>query len=207
MQLPAFSRQKFSEYGIQAIAALPVYVNDEVAMYVNFMETSKERVWELADIQFLGDVAKIIQSILAKRIAKDSLAGSYAFLSKILENVGSGILVTDKNTDEILFLNKIISENFAKELENGTLCEAFFKGKKNNYHSKYAEYYEENTKRWYDLYYTELTWVDGREAILCSSFDVTDKRSYQKKMEQQANNDFLTGLYNRMRCERDLQNI
>lgn len=205
MQLPAFSRQKFSEYGIQAIAALPVYVNDEVAMYVNFMETSKERVWELADIQFLGDVAKIIQSILAKRIAKDSLAGSYASLSKILENVGSGILVTDKNTDEILFLNKIISENFAKELENGTLCEVLLKGKKNNYHSKYAECYEENTKRWYDLYYTELTWVNGREAILCTGFDVTDKRNYQKKMEQQANNDFLTGLYNRMRCEHDLK--
>lgn len=205
MQLPVFSRQKFSEYGIQAIAALPVYVDDEVVMYVNFMETSKERVWELADIQFLGDVAKIIQSILAKRIAKDSLASSYASLSKILENVGSGILVTDKNTNEILFLNKIISENFGKELENGTLCEVFFKGRRNNSHSKYAEYYEENTKRWYDLYYTELTWVDGREAILCSSFDVTDKRNYQKKMEQQANNDFLTGLYNRMRCERDLQ--
>ena len=30
MQLPVFSRQKFSEYGILAIAALPIYVNDEV---------------------------------------------------------------------------------------------------------------------------------------------------------------------------------
>lgn len=205
MQLPAFSRQKFSEYGIRAIAALPIYVNEEVEMYVNFMETSKERVWELSDIQFLGDVAKIIQSILAKRIAKTSLAGSYTALAKILENVGSGILVTDKHTDEVLFINKIISQNFPQELAKGNLSQVLRKGKKINYNSNYLEYFAEKTKRWYDLYYTELSWVDGREAVLCSCYDVTDKRNYQKKIEQQANNDFLTGLYNRMRCERDLK--
>lgn len=204
-QLPAFSRQKFSEYGILAIAALPIYVNDEIAMYVNFMETSKERLWELADIQFLGDVAKIIQSILAKKIAKDSLASSYAALAKILENVGSGILVTDKYTDEVLFNNKIISQNFSRELEEGNLSKVLRRGKRINYNSKYLEYFAEETKRWYDLYYTELSWVDGREAVLCACYDVTDKRNYQKKIEQQANNDFLTGLYNRMRCERDLK--
>lgn len=205
MQLPNFSRQKFSEYGIRAIAALPIYVNDEVAMYVNFIETSKDRVWELTDIQFLGDVAKIVQSILAKRIAKNSLASSYASLSKILENVGSGILVTDKYTDEVLFINKIVSKNFSEELAQGNLCEVLRKGKRINYNSRYMEYFAKNTKRWFDLYYTELTWVDGREAILCSIYDVTEKRNYQKQIEQQANNDFLTGLYNRMRCERDLQ--
>lgn len=205
MQLPTFSRQKFSEYGILAIAALPIHVNDEIVMYINFMETSKERVWELADIQFLGDVAKIIQSILAKKTAKDSLASSYASLANILENVGSGILVTDERTDEVLFSNKIIRRNFSKELEEGYLSQVLRKGKKINNNSKYLEYYAEETKRWYDLYYTELSWVDGREAVLCACYDVTEKRNYQKKIEQQANNDFLTGLYNRMRCERDLK--
>jgi len=34
---------------------------------------------------------------------------------------------------------------------------------------------------------------------------VTDKKLYQQKIERQANNDFLTGLYNRMRCEQDLE--
>lgn len=205
MQLPAFSRQKFDEYGIQVIAALPIYVNDEAVMYVNFMEYDKERVWELAEIQFLGDVTKIIQSILAKRIAKNSLAGSYASLSKILDNVGSGILVTDKETDEVLFTNKIVTKIFPEELSQGTLCEKLRSGKQTKYNSRYMEYYAENLKRWYDLHYTELIWVDGREAVLCALYDVTDKKNYQKKIEQQANNDFLTGLYNRMRCEKDLK--
>ncbi len=205
MQLPAFSRQKFSEYGIQAIASLPIYVNDEIVIYANFMEISKKRVWELADIQFLGDVVKIIQSILTKRTTKESLVSSYVSLAKILENVGSGILVTDKCTDEVLFSNKIIRQNFSKELAEGNLSEVLRRGKKINNNSKYIEYYAEDTKRWYDLYYTELSWVDGREAVLCVCYDVTEKRNYQKKIEQQANNDFLTGLYNRMRCERDLK--
>ena len=40
--------------------------------------------------------------------------------------------------------------------------------------------------------------------MLCTIYDVTDKKIYQQKIERQANNDFLTGLYNRMRCEQDL---
>ena len=40
---------------------------------------------------------------------------------------------------------------------------------------------------------------------LCTVYDVTDKKLYQQKIEKQANNDFLTGLFNRMRCEQDLK--
>ena len=33
---------------------------------------------------------------------------------------------------------------------------------------------------------------------------ITEKKKNEKRIEFQANNDFLTGLYNRMRCEADL---
>ena len=46
--------------------------------------------------------------------------------------------------------------------------------------------------------------MDGREAVIYSLYDITDKKLYQRKIEQQAYTDFLTGLYNRMCCERDL---
>ncbi|MDE5678808.1 MAG: EAL domain-containing protein, partial [Lachnospiraceae bacterium] len=35
-------------------------------------------------------------------------------------------------------------------------------------------------------------------------YDITDKKACQEKIEQQAYTDFLTGLYNRICCERDL---
>ena len=46
--------------------------------------------------------------------------------------------------------------------------------------------------------------MDGRQVSLCAIYDSTEKKLYQKKIEQQAYTDFLTGLYNRMCCERDL---
>lgn len=39
---------------------------------------------------------------------------------------------------------------------------------------------------------------------LVTMYDITQKKRYQQRIENQANNDFLTGLYNRMRCEQDL---
>ena len=39
---------------------------------------------------------------------------------------------------------------------------------------------------------------------LVTLYDITQKKRYQQRIENQANNDFLTGLYNRMRCEQDL---
>ena len=46
--------------------------------------------------------------------------------------------------------------------------------------------------------------MDGREVSLYSLYDITERKTYQRKIEQQAYTDFLTGLYNRMCCERDL---
>ena len=46
--------------------------------------------------------------------------------------------------------------------------------------------------------------MDGRDVSLYVLYDITDKKNYQYKIEQQAYTDFLTGLYNRMCCERDL---
>ena len=39
---------------------------------------------------------------------------------------------------------------------------------------------------------------------MCAIYDITEKKLYQKRIEQQAYTDFLTGLYNRMCCEKDL---
>ena len=205
VMLPEFTRKRFEIYGIKALASLPIFINDEVVMYFNVIDENGERAWSVADINLLSDVSKVIQSILTKRIAKDSLASSYQSLETILDNVGCGILVTDKANDEILFTNHMVNLVFGEELEQGNLPRKLREGKKISYNSKLKEFYEEKSKHWYDLHYTELMWVDGREAVLCALYDVTDKRNYQKKIEQHANNDFLTGLYNRMRCERDLK--
>jgi len=187
----------------RAFIAMPLVANYKVAMYWCLNECRQERSWSLSDIHFVNDVTKVLQSILTKRIQKNSLAGSFTSLQAILDNVGSSIYVKDLNTNQLLFANKVLRQTFERELKEGTLEEVFdlseSLGKEGYFEVNYA-----GRNRWYDLLVNKITWVDGREVSLCALFDITDKKIYQRKIEQQAYTDFLTGLYNRMCCERDL---
>ena len=197
-------RANMESHHISALMTMPIFINGKIAMYTLFAEGRQERNWELDEAKFLGDVTKILQSILTRRIQKNSLASSYASLEAILDNVGSGIYVRDMETKEVLFANRIFRNTFDKEIREGTIDDILDGGKRSRASATYLELHHPTKDRWYDLHYTYIHWVDGRKVSLCAIFDITDKKLYQQKIEQQANYDFLTGLYNRMCCERDL---
>lgn len=197
-------RTWFDSIGVSALVALPVFINHAVAMYVFFVDNTVNKTWEMEEIKFFGDAARVLQSILTKRIQKNSLASSYKSLEAILDNVGSAIHVKDMETGEVLFANRIFKNTFEYEMRDGTVERLFESNQRYNANASYLEIHYREKSRWYDLHTTFIRWVDGRRVSLCSIFDVTDKKLYQQKIEQQANNDFLTGLYNRMSCERDL---
>ena len=198
--------EKFLEtHQISAAILYPIELNGRVLMYVCFYEFEKERVWDEDDITFINDVRRIIQSILAKRIAKNSLASSYSSLEAILENVGCGIYVADEQIKQVLYSNQKFREIYANSIQNERLEEVVFKNQELGIVNDQAEYYSEAEKRWLDVRKTVIDWVDGRQVSLGTIYDITDKKLYQEKIEVQANNDFLTGLYNRMRFEQDLE--
>ncbi|MBR3769051.1 MAG: bifunctional diguanylate cyclase/phosphodiesterase [Lachnospiraceae bacterium] len=197
-------RDMMYERGVKATAVFPIMLNGKVGMTVLFSEERKERSWSVEDIRFMNDAVKVLQSITTKRIQKHSLASSYASLEAILDNVGSGIYVVDSETGDILFVNRYVRNSFPKELEAGVLDIVFgVKRLPDKESGNYEVHYFERSS-WYDFYYTNLVWMDGRKVWLCSLYEVSDKKKYQQKIEQQAYTDFLTGLYNRMCCERDL---
>lgn len=192
----------FEAYGIRAACSLPVEVNGTVGMYLCCVENKKERVWDVEEIKFLNDVRQIIQSILTKKIAKNSLTSSYTSLEAILENVGCGIYVKDPKKNKILYKNHKFSELFHHDDEfEKMLANRDF----SNLQEKFTEVKSDVDNRWYDIHQTDISWVDGSTVMLCAAYDITSKKLYQQKVEKQANNDFLTGLYNRMRCEHDLE--
>ena len=198
-------QDEFDALGVSATVIYPILKQDNGTMtYLFLCERSKLHSWSIPEVKFIVDAVKILQSIFTKRIQKSSLASSYEALQSVLDHVGTAVYVKDVKTGKVLFTNNYLKYTFAKELKEGTL-EALIRqgvpvGKgKSTYEIQYSE-----KERWYDLIKTEIVWVDGRDAILYSLYDITDKKIYQKKIEQQANTDFLTGLYNRMCCERDL---
>jgi len=192
------------EAQLKAVVNMPLFISGTPAMYVLFREEVSERVWRLEDIRFMNDVTKILQSMLTKRIQKNSLASSYASLQAILDHVGSAIHVKEPGTGKVLFQNKVLKSTFDMEIKTNTLDELLENARPLLVKEGYYEVNHMASRKWYDLRKTSINWVDGSQVTLNALYDITDKKIYQRKIEQQAYTDFLTGLYNRMCCERDL---
>ncbi len=195
----------FIRYHLTAGVFQPIEINGKNDMYLCFYEFEKERTWNMEDIKFINDVKRVIQGILERRIAKNSLAGSYASLEAILENVGCAIYAVDFDNEEVLYMNQSFRQMIAKDMDKNGLKEYFFSGEKPERAFPSTEIHLPKHNIWLDMNQVELTWVDGRKVSLGTIYDITDKKLYQQKIEKQISNDNLTGLYNRMRCEQDLE--
>lgn len=200
--LSADEREELEKVGIKSIIVLPIVLSGEISMYAGFSEKEKDRIWQLEEIRFLNDAVKILQNILTRRIQKDSLVSSYASLETILDNVGCAVYVQDMSTGKTLFANSNMNHTFEMELQDGSIQELLEKEIKTE--SGILELHLDEKESWFELYHTRMKWVDGSQVLLCALYDITEKKLYQKRIEQQAHTDFLTGLYNRLCCERDL---
>ena len=190
--------------GIKALAAFPIVLKERIRMYACFVMKRVSRNWDVEEVKFLNDSVKVLQSILMKRIQKKSLEGSYAALEEVLNNVGSSIYVRDRETGRILFVNRNLKIFFREEMEQNALEAVFESRIPADSQQGNVEVFAESKGNWYEVFYKNIKWVDGRDVFMCSIYDVTEKKMYQKKIERQAYTDFLTGLFNRLCCERDL---
>ncbi len=196
--------QDFLAADVKAAIIFPLMKNGNSGMCITFCQKEQNRIWKVEEIKFIADAIKIMQNILTKRIQKNSLTSSYSLLETVLDNLGNCIYVRDISNGKILFANRMLKNIFAKELKEDSFLDLVNRALPKDKNQGYCELHHVERERWYDLLFTEIAWVDGRQVRLYSLYDITDKKIYQRKIEQQAYTDFLTGLYNRMCCERDL---
>ena len=203
---------------------IPIKINGIKAMYV-VISGIKDKTMEEID-GFIHSIVSVIQSTAQMRVTNHSLLSSYEVLKDILNNIGSGIIVCDRNSAAILFSNKVAAES--KEIQNAIKeCmqelmsseeyksyldrkKAYDEDDGTDYVKPYIrpiEKYSAESGLWFEIRFTNLLWIDGSEVIVCTASDITQKKKSQQKIEFQAHNDFLTGLYNRMKCESDLKKI
>ncbi|MGN0159865.1 MAG: putative bifunctional diguanylate cyclase/phosphodiesterase [Lachnospiraceae bacterium] len=129
-----------------------------------------------------------------------------AVLGDILGNIDTGVMVFDIDHRTALFANKIALESeenirvFADVtkslMENGGLIP-----------KRAVEFFDSESGIWFDVKFSKLKWLDGRNVVLITSNDATLRKKNTTRSTFQANNDFLTGLFNRMKCENDLQKV
>lgn len=203
---------------------IPIKINGIKAMYV-VISGIKDKAMEELD-GFIHSIVSVIQNTAQMRVTNNSLLSSYEVLKDILNNIGSGIIVCDRNSAAILFSNKVAAES--KEIQNAIkecMQELMSSEEYKSYLDRKKAYDEEDgtdyvkpyirpiekysaeSGLWFEIRFTNLVWIDGSEVIVCIASDITQKKKSQQKIEFQAHNDFLTGLYNRMKCESDLKKI
>lgn len=202
MDAPKEFQRFLNKYDVMSGVFLPIKVSEQNGMYVCFLVHEEERRWTMDEVKFLNDVKCVLQTVLVKRITKNSLASSYSTLESILENTGCGIAVVDSRKRLLLYTNGTYKEMVRNEVDSSTLEMLLLDTKETE--TKHLEYHSVASDFWYDLSFENIHWVDGRSVRLCTLYDISEMKQYQKRIERQANMDYLTGLYNRKRCELDL---
>ncbi|MBO4883660.1 MAG: EAL domain-containing protein [Lachnospiraceae bacterium] len=195
--------------GIKCALSMPILMRPDgtgnIVAVFKYYETGHE--WSQKDVKFITDAGRLLQNILLSRINKNSIAGSFRAIEDILNNIGVSFYMTNREGDRVIFVNRMLIDTFDIEWKEGKLRSMIAEGIGIKENENGFELYNPRLDRWYELSRKEIEWVDGSEAVLYSLYDVTDRKLHQSKIEQQAFTDFLTGLYNRMCCERDLARL
>lgn len=132
---------------------------------------------------------------------------SNELLKKILGKIGSGVLVYDPQKQTVLFKN-FIAENSEENVRVlSDAMKSIMEDDEILIPKRPVEFFDAESGLWFDVKFSRLEWTDGREVVLISTNDTTLKKKNSTRSIFQAQNDFLTGLYNRMKCEADLKSV
>ena len=196
--MPEDFRAFFNAYDITAGIFLPLTVGDDVGMYLCFMQLLTPRKWSVEEIRFLNDVKRVLQTILIKRVTKNSLASSYAVIDAILENAGCGICVNEEAQGLMLYSNETFGSMFSY-MSDRMAFENMLMNMNSALEEPTREFHAEEADRYYSVSFAHIHWVDGRKVRMCTLYDITELKLYQRRIEDQVNHDDMTSLFNRHR--------
>lgn len=194
-RLPDKFRDFMVSKEISAGVFLPIFLGEENVMYLGASMENSPRHWNLSEAGFLNDVRRVISSILSRLSAKNSLASSYAVVESVLENIGSGVMVLEPESGNVLYTN----DRFRILFQDVSDCQRFERRiAQVSDDSKFIrEYYVEKAKIYISAVLGDIRWVDDRNVRIATVFDITENKEFEKRLEKQANIDELTGIYNR----------
>ena len=177
--------EKWYRDGVRAFLLYPLMENEESSMCLSLCQLNEERYFDGGEVRFISGAVKILQSILGKRIQKNSLSCAYVSMESVLDGMKCGIYIREPESGQVLFSNKLLQNTFAKELEAGTFGELLTQKLPFRYETAPKTDEEGETCNWFDVAFSDVTWVDGRKVQMYAVYDVTDRKVYQKKVEQQ----------------------
>ena len=180
------------------VICVPVYLNRKAAMYVC---AHTEAGCEEDAVKTITQAALVIQSVASHRIFADSLEDSYKLLGNVLDCVPAGVAVLDCENRNVLLMNRTLEKSEVMQSVIGKALSA----QNITQDTSIKDMPDDKSGRWFDLDFIYIRWIQGEQVLMCSVLDVTERVKDRERAEYQANNDYLTGLYNRLKFERDLK--
>jgi len=197
-------REQLRKQQIHALICLPVRCGEVTRLYACFEDKRPDRRWSVEEVKFVRDALNVLESILTARSGKKALTDANRSLETVLEHIGSAVYVEDECNGETLYANQILNDNqslkavFGQEWQEQH-PDSLLQGQE--------ELLCEETGRFYDVRKQRLTWTDGRRAGLYALHDITETKTRRRREERQLCMDYLSMLYQRTCCERDLTRL
>jgi len=104
--LPPEIKKYFNQVPVKALLECAMLKKEIMAGVIGFEYHKNPRVWKNEEIEVLSFTAEILSTFLLGKRALDRIKLAHTQTLEILDHIDSFIYVVDKNTHEILFLNK-----------------------------------------------------------------------------------------------------
>ena len=217
--LPDFLQNNLKKYGVKAIAAIPITLNNKIIGFVGFIDTIKHRLYSYEEHLLLHHFADMATILLERRNNERMIVNSIQIMQTVTDNAQGLIFVSDMQTRELLFVNSGVATLLGKtvdEIVSGHIlicdaCKIALDITCDNcpHHACNGERLNRVLERssreceslaqgkWYLVQNSFATWIDGRDVLIENLTDITRQKEYEMQLEYIASRDGMTGIYNR----------
>ncbi len=140
---------------------------------------------------------------------------SNSVMNQVLDNLNHLVYVIDFENHELLFANRLLRDSLAGQYSPGLPCWQLLRPDINapcpfcqkdklmdeyGYPTGYTnthDIYNALVNRWFLVSQTLIEWYNGRQAVVVSCIDITDRKNIEQEMRYLASMDKMTGAYNR----------
>ncbi|MBT3807611.1 MAG: PAS domain S-box protein [Desulfobacula sp.] len=142
----------------------------------------------------------IVIDITERMQAEDALKYSKLQFEAVLNNLDSSIYITDMESNEILFMNQQMKDEFGKDF-TGKICWRFIHNNQDgpcefctndklvDDNGKLTgpyiwEIYNQKLNRWYELHDQAIPWTNGKLVRMEIAFDITERKQMAKVLQE-----------------------
>lgn len=151
-------------------------------------------------VDFMGEFSHAFNSMIKQLKEREGrIKSQQEFMQRLFDRLEPIFVVSEEDTSEIIYANSQARKAFSMNEESPSLFirQALeLAGEEGE-----REMLDIDTGRWYSVETGKLPWSEVDDAILFFCMDITCMKERQSSLEEAANTDTLTGLYNRRALE------